>query len=303
MEYGGEVGVLRARETTTPRTGKQRALGTGLSMRSPATEADAYSYIIRLVYDRCRVRLHDGKKELIRARLGKRMRRHGFETLTDYCSFLSTAGEDEVTEVVNALTTNFTSFLREEDHLRFMVQEALPAMLTQGVRRFKIWSAACASGEEPYSIAFYLWELYPPGSGWDWRILATDVSTKALDKGRQAVYTADKVDTMPMDMRRTFFLKGQGDWTGHYRVKPEITERVSFHQLNLLGEHRLQDTFEIIFCRNVMIYFDRPTQEQLVNRLCKHLAPGGYLLVGHSESLSGLSMPLRTLRPSIYQKR
>ena len=234
--------------------------GADLYMRSPATEADAYSYIIRLVYDRCRVRLHDGKKELIRARLGKRMRKHGFETLEDYCSFLTTAGEDEVTEVVNALTTNFTSFLREEDHLQFMVRQALPSLLTKGVRRFKVWSAACASGEEPCSIAFYLWEHYPPASGWDWKIHASDVSTKALEKARRAVYAADKVETMPLETRRSFFLKGQGNWTGHYRVKPEIMERVSFQQLNLLGEYHFQDTFEIIFCRNVMIYFDRPTQ-------------------------------------------
>lgn len=272
-------------------------------MQSSTTEADAYNYIIKLVYDRCRVRLHDGKKELIRARLGKRMRKHGLETVVDYCDFLAAAGEDEVTEVVNALTTNFTSFLREEDHLQFMVRQALPALLTKGPRRFNIWSAACASGEEPYSIAFYLWEHYSPTTGWDWKIRATDVSTKALDKAKRAIYTSDRIETMPMELRRTFFLRGQGDWNGHYRVKPEIIGRVSFHQLNLLGEYSFQDTFEIIFCRNVMIYFDRPTQEQLVNRLCHHLAPGGYLLIGHSESLTGLSMPLRCLRPSVYQKQ
>ncbi len=271
-------------------------------MQSQATETDAYNYIIKLVYDRCRVRLHDGKKELIRARLGKRMRKHGLESVTDYCDFLATAGEDEVTEVVNALTTNFTSFLREEDHFQFMVRQALPALLTKGPRRFNVWSAACASGEEPYSIAFYLWEHYPPTAGWDWRIRASYVSTKALGKAQRAVYAADRVETMPMEFRRTFFLKGQGDWSGHYRVKPEIVERASFHQLNLLGEYPFQDTFEVIFCRNVMIYFDRSTQEQLVNRLCRHLAPAGYLLVGHSESLSGFSMPLRCLRPSVYQK-
>ena len=154
-------------------------------MRTQTDESAAYEFIIALIYERCRVRLHDGKQELIRARLGKRMRHHGFQTLAEYCDFLRhEAGEDEFTLVVDALTTNFTSFLREADHFESMVQEALPAVL-EVRKRFTVWSAACSSGEEPYSIAFYLFEHFPPTAGWDWHILATDVSTKALGKARQ----------------------------------------------------------------------------------------------------------------------
>jgi len=272
-------------------------------MSFQTAEAEAYDYIIDLVYERCRIRLHDGKHQLIKARLGKRMRHHGFETLGDYCEFLRhSADEAEITHVVDALTTNFTNFLREQDHFKFMVEVGLPSLLAGGLKRFRIWSAACASGEEPYSIGFYLWEHHNPLAGWDWSVLATDISTKALDRARQAIYAGDKLEAIPSDWHRKYFQRGQGSWEGHYRVKPQVAERILFRQLNLLSPYAFRDTFEIIFCRNVMIYFDRATQQQLVSQLSEHLAPRGYLITGHSESLTGISTLLRCLRPSIYQK-
>jgi chemotaxis protein methyltransferase CheR len=267
-------------------------------------EAEALNYVIDLVYDRCRIRLNEGKQHLIKARLGKRMRLHGLETLPKYCDFLQRdAGETELTEVVNCLTTNFTTFLREPDHFKFLTGEALPSLLPKGQQRFNIWSAACSSGEEPYSIAFYLSEFYPLAARWDWRILATDISTKALDKGRHAVYSADRLETLPSEWIRRYFQRGRNGAEGLYRVKPQLQERVTFRQLNLLGQYNFAESFAVIFCRNVMIYFDRPTQQQLVQRLAQFLAPQGYLLVGHSESLLGLNIPLRCLRPSVYQKK
>ncbi len=267
-------------------------------------ETDALNYIIELVYDRCRIRLNDGKQPLIRARLGKRMRLHNMATLPEYCEFLQReANEEEHTEVVNCLTTNFTNFLREEDHFRFLTEQALPELLPPRPRRFNIWSAACASGEEAYSIAFYLSEHYPPGAGWDWRILATDISTKALDKARKAVYAQERLETLPPEWVPRYFQRGCNGAKGLYRVKPHIRERVTFRQLNLLGQYAFRGAFPVVFCRNVMIYFDRPTQQQLVERLARFLSPQGYLLVGHSESLLGLSIPFRCLGPSIYQKK
>jgi chemotaxis protein methyltransferase CheR len=265
--------------------------------------ASDFEFIIQLVYDRCRVRLHEGKQQLIRARLGKRLRHHGFETLGQYCDYLRRGGDDaEVTHLVDALTTNYTQFLREKDHFEFMVKTALPAMLAGATRRFSVWSAACATGEEPYSLAFYLSEHFPSAAGWDWRILATDISTKALAVGQGGVYPADRLSSVPPEWWKKYFQKGVGKWAGHCRIKPDLASRVAFHQINLLGEYTFQEKFEVIFCRNVMIYFDRPTQEQLVNKLSRHLAPNGYLLIGHSESLNGLNIGLRCLRPSIYQK-
>jgi chemotaxis protein methyltransferase CheR len=270
-------------------------------MQTQIDEASDYDFIIRLIYDRCRIRLHDGKHQLIKARLGKRMRQHGFETLAQYCHYLRrSADEDEFTHLVDALTTNYTQFLRERDHFEFLVGTALPK--PAGARRdFRVWSAACATGEEPYSMAFYLSESFPPEAGWDWRITASDISTKALTQAAQGIYPEGRLESLPLEWRRKYLQKGQKNWEGHYRVKPQLMDRVLFRQINLLGDYGFRETFEVIFCRNVMIYFDRPTQEQLVQRLAQFLVPGGYLLIGHSESLHGLNIGLRCLKPSIYQ--
>lgn len=272
-------------------------------MSRETDEAASFDYIIALIYERSRIRLHDGKQSLIRARLGKRMRHHGFETLTEYCTFLQTqADEEEMTHVVDALTTNYTAFLREKDHFEFLIQHALPGLLPSGQKQFKLWSAACATGEEPYSLACYLSESYPPTAGWNWRILATDISTKALGKARAGIYPLDRLDAVPPEWRRRYFQRGVGEWEGSCRIKPSVAERVDFRQLNLLEGYSVQDEFPVILCRNVMIYFDRPTQEQLVRQLGRFLAPKGFLLIGHSESLNGLSIGMRCIRPSVYQK-
>jgi chemotaxis protein methyltransferase CheR len=267
-----------------------------------AAEAEAYQYISALVYDQCRIRLDESKRQLISSRLGKRLRQLGLSSLSDYCQLLrSPAREEEITHVVDALSTNFTHFMREPDHFRFLVQQALPAVLGPR-KRFRIWSAACASGEEPYTIAFFLAECFPLHAGWDWQITATDVSTKALDKAVNGVYPEDRVDDLPRDWHSKYFQRGQGQWAGYYRVKPALRQRVTFRHLNLLGDYGFPEPFEVIFCRNVMIYFDRPTQTQLVQKFGQMLAPQGYLLIGHAESLNGLSVPFRCLRPSIYAK-
>jgi chemotaxis protein methyltransferase CheR len=272
-------------------------------MTAIAAETAACQYIAGLVYDRCRIRLHDGKDALIKARLGKRMRKHGFAGIAEYCDFLRTRGdEEEFTRVIDALTTNFTNFLREEEHFEFLVRQALPAVLPKGRKQFHIWSAASSSGEEPYSIGLYLSEHYPPASGWDWRIAASDISTKVLEQARSAIYPVEHLDAIPRDWLRKYFQKGVGRWSGFCRVKPAIAGRVSFQQINLIESYSHPQPFEVIFCRNVLIYFDRPTQEQLAGRLCQFLAPNGYLLIGHSESLNGMKLPLRCLRPSIYQR-
>jgi chemotaxis protein methyltransferase CheR len=275
----------------------------GTILKPMITEAEALQYISTLIYERCGICLHEGKHELIKARLGKRLRHYGLTCLSEYCELLqSKTDSSEIAQVVDALTTNFTHFLREEDHFKFLVTQALPLTCEAGHKRFRVWSAACATGEEPYSIGFYLNEYYPPVAGWDWQILATDISTKALDKAQHGIYAEERVDAIPAEWLRKYFQKGHNQWTGHYKVKSPIRQRIVFQQLNLLGSYNFTDTFTVIFCRNVMIYFDRPTQENLVRQLARHLTPKGFLLVGHAESLTGLSVPLRCWRPSIYQK-
>jgi len=272
-------------------------------MKANVAEAEACQFIANLVYDRCRIRLHEGKDALIKARLGKRMRKHGSAGLAEYCDFLRTrADEEEITRVIDALTTNFTNFLREEDHFKFLVEQALPSVLPKGKKKFRVWSAASSSGEEPYTIGFYLSEYYPPALGWDWSIAASDISTKVLEQARLGIYPAEHLSAVPRPWLHKYFQKGLGSWEGCCRVKSSITERVFFQQINLIEAYDHPQPFEIIFCRNVLIYFDRQTQEQLIHRLCRFLAPKGYLLIGHSESLNGMNLPLRCLRPSVYQR-
>lgn len=272
-------------------------------MRQSREEIEDYDFIINLVYERARIRLNDGKHQLIKARLGKRMRHHGHQTLAEYINFLKNSGtEEEITHVVDALTTNFTHFLREKDHFDFLVQTGIPKTLESGQRRFSVWSAACATGEEPYSIGFYLSHHFPPEQNWDWKILATDISTKALGKAQEAIYPEDRLEAVPPEWRRNYFQKGFGKWLGNYRIKDSIRARITFRNLNLLGQYDVNEQFTVIFCRNVMIYFDRPTQEELVKKLSRFLVPKGYLLIGHSESLTGLDTGLKCLRPSVYQK-
>ncbi|MFO1497058.1 MAG: protein-glutamate O-methyltransferase CheR [Verrucomicrobiota bacterium] len=272
-------------------------------MSVSASDAEAVDFLIALIYERSRIRLHEGKHPLIRARLGKRLRHHGFETLSEYCRYLRQSGDEaEMTQVIDSLTTNYTMFLREREHFDFMIEEALPTILMPHQKQFQIWSSACATGEEPYSLAIYLAENYPLEAGWDWRILATDISTRALSQAMQAVYPAERLQSVPQEWLRRYFQRGQNRWSGYYRVKDFLQARIEFKHLNLLGDYEFGTRFPLIFCRNVMIYFDRATQQQLGRKLCPMLAGQGFLLVGHSESLNGLDLPLRCRRPSIYQK-
>ncbi|MBX3746071.1 MAG: protein-glutamate O-methyltransferase CheR [Verrucomicrobiae bacterium] len=272
-------------------------------MPTRAENVSDYDFIIDLVYERSRIRLHDGKHALIRARLGKRMRWHGCDTFAEYCDLLRCrADENEIQQVVDALATNFTGFQREPDHFDFLIRNALPHVLRPNQRRFRVWSAACATGEEPYSIAGHLADHYPPQEGWDWEILASDISTKALAAGSAGIYPLDRVQSLPPNWLRQYFQRGQGRYEGHVRVKSWLRDRIRFEQINLLGEYRFDQPFEAIFCRNVMIYFDRTTQEELVRRLARFLAPNGCLLTGHSESLTGLATGLSCLQPSVYRK-
>lgn len=268
-----------------------------------AQESEALDFISALIYDRCRIRLGQGKHPLIKARLGKRLRHHGIPSIPEYCHFLrSPAGEEELACVVDALTTNFTHFMREPDHFDFLLQTIVPAFAGRGGGPFQVWSAACSSGEEPYTIAFHLAEHARAVPAFDWRVAASDVSTRVLEKARAAVYDEERLASLPREWLPRYFQKGVGKWAGHFRVKRAIAERVGIEQINLIEDYSHSRPFHAIFCRNVMIYFDRETQQSLVARLSRFLVSGGYLIVGHSESLNGLQVPLRCLRPSIYRK-
>jgi chemotaxis protein methyltransferase CheR len=267
-----------------------------------------YKFIRDLVYSHSRINLGPDKKELVSARLGKRLRATNITSISDYCRFLQEKEcADELSHLIDAISTNHTFFFREKQHFDFLTQTAIPEMLkqkrTERASHFKVWSAAASSGEEPYSIALCLAEHFGAVPTWPWRIEATDISHRILQRARIGVYAHDVISKVPAATVRNHFQKGFGPQEGNYRIKPHIQEGVTFRQLNLLeGAFPFTEPFHVIFCRNVMIYFDRPTQEELVNKLKAQLVPGGYLFVGHSESLSGVKHTLETVKPAIYRR-
>lgn len=264
-----------------------------------------FDFIRQLVYERSRINLSADKRELVSARLGKRLRAMKLTSVTDYCRVLrGPDSEGELANLIDAISTNHTFFFREISHFDFLRQTVIPEMKARAAKerwpRLHIWSSACSSGEEPYSIAITLAENL---SGWSWHIEATDISHRVLEKAQAGIYRDETVDRLPAMTVQTHFQRGFGPQDGNYRAKASLRDHISFRHLNLLeGEPPFSEPFHVIFCRNVMIYFDRPTQEELVNKLAKRLVPGGYLFVGHAESLTGIHHHLQTVKPAIYRR-
>jgi chemotaxis protein methyltransferase CheR len=267
-----------------------------------------YQFIRELVYQHSRINLGPDKRELVSARLGKRLRATNITSISDYCRYLQQKeSDDELSHLIDAISTNHTFFFREPQHFEFLREMVVPEMTKRRAAvswpSFNVWSAACSSGEEPYSIAIALTEIFGRVPSWSWRVEATDISHRVLQRARVAVYREEAVAQVPASQLRAHFQKGFGPQDGNYRVKPHVQDGVTFRQLNLLeGGFPFTEPFHLIFCRNVMIYFDRPTQEELVKKLSRQLVPGGYLFVGHSESLSGINHGLETIKPAVYRR-
>jgi chemotaxis protein methyltransferase CheR len=264
-----------------------------------------FEKISHLVYSHCGIHLHDGKKELVKARLSKRIREGNFRSFADYFEYVKTGeGTDEFIAMIDSLSTNLTSFFREDGHFRALAR-IVPALLGEqtprGKPRLRLWSAGCSTGEEPYTMAITALEA-AQGMNAELRILATDISTRVLKKAQQGIYPVDRVKSIPPDLLRKYLQIGQGNWAGQYRVKKDVRDLVTFQRFNLMDPMAGGDPFDVIFCRNVMIYFDKKTQEGLINRFHSRLAKGGYLFIGHSESLTGLNHAFKYLEPSLYRK-
>lgn len=266
---------------------------------------EQYEYIRKLVYEHSRINLGDDKMDLVTARLNKRLRETKIPTIADYINFLNSS-EGELENLLDVISTNHTFFFREIQHFEFMQSTALPQLhdyaLKNGQKSFQLWCAASSSGDEPYSLAIQLSEYFK-NKNFDWEIQATDISNRILAKAQAGVFPEERLKEVRPELMKTYFQKGFGTQEGFYRVKEELRNKVNYFRLNLLEKkYPFQKTFHVIFCRNVMIYFDRPTQEELVNHLASHLVPGGYLMIGHSESLTGVKHSLKSVKPAIYQK-
>lgn len=274
-------------------------------MTSVELSAKDFNQFRNLVYEKCGINLGEGKKDLVRARLSKRLRKLGLDSFRDYYKIVTEdSSGQELVCLMDAISTNLTSFFREKKHFDFLTDKILPDFMKKGrfSSEFRVWSAGCSSGEEPYSISISLNEYSEKTGALPYRILATDISTKVLDKAAAGVYDFERVKSLNPVLRNKCFLKGHTSMGGLVKVKPFIRKPITFKRLNLMDSFPFRDHFDLIFCRNVMIYFDKKTQEQLVKKYHDSLRPGGYLFIGHSESLMGISHSFNYVQPTIYLK-
>jgi chemotaxis protein methyltransferase CheR len=266
--------------------------------QAPALAPQEFEQIRQLARRTFGLDLKAGKEELVSARLRKLVRGGGFASFRDYCRHvLQDPTGAALASMIDALATNHTSFLREAEHFEFLRAEAIPAL---GRREtVEIWSAACSTGEEVWTLAMVFNEALP---GRRVRILATDISNKALRLAQRAVYSAEQCAAVPAAWLARYFVPEAGPARA-FRVGPQVRAQAQFRRLNLVEPFASPGQFPVIFCRNVMIYFDRPTQEQVIRQLEASLEPGGYLVVGHAESLARGTHALDYVRPAVYRKR
>jgi len=267
-----------------------------------------FSTLSRFIQEHCGIKMPPGKRTMLETRLRKRLRVLQLATFGEYLEqvFGNRDGGEELIHMVDVVTTNKTDFFRELSHFEFLVREAFPEMLkSSGAgtrRRLNLWSAACSTGEEPYSLAMALSEVGEQVGGIDYFILATDLSTAVLKYAQRATYEEERVRPVPVPLRKKYLLRSRDREASLVRIVPELRQRVQFRRLNLLNDSfGLRERMDIIFCRNVFIYFDRATQSEILHKFCRHLVRGGYIFLGHSESSSGLDVPLVQVAPSVYR--
>jgi chemotaxis protein methyltransferase CheR len=274
-----------------------------------ALSATNYRRLSELIYDQCGIHLAAEKQSLLESRLRKRLRSLSMASTAEYCSYVLASGgrAEELPHLIDVVTTNKTDFFRESQHFDFLIRTALPSLESsrgagtgQGVL---LWSAGCSTGEEPYTLAMVLTEHAERNSRFQFRLLATDISTVVLEQARRAVFRSELVQPIPADLRRKYLLRSKDTQKRLYRVVPELRDKVEFRRLNLMdGDFGIGEPVDIIFCRNVIIYFDPPTRARLLQKFTRQLRPGGYLFLGHSETLHGLDVPLTPAGPTVYRK-
>ena len=251
------------------------------------------------------IKMPPNKRTMLEGRLRRRMRIFGHANLNDYCRFLFEDGglETETVHLIDVVTTNKTEFFREPSHFDFLEATGLPA-LAQGRRKpIRIWSAAASIGAEAYTLAMVLDDFLAYRSCFDYTILATDICTDVLEKGVAGRYPEAMIEPVSMARRRQYLMQSKERSAGEVRIRPQLRSKVAFGRLNLMDEtYPVDRDIDIIFCRNILIYFDKPTQAKVLSRLCDHLVPGGYLFLGHSESIVGLDLPIRQVANTVFQK-
>lgn len=264
-----------------------------------------FSFLRKLITAHTSIQVTEMKREMVYGRVSRRLRQLGLTSFSEYCKLLQDKQANELGNLINAITTNLTSFFRENHHFEYLERAALPIISQTNVsqRRIRIWSAGCSTGEEAYSIAMAAQQAGCLIPGWDLKILATDIDTNVLEKAKLGVYPLADIERLPVALRRRAFLKGQNGHAAQAKVRDEIRNLVTFLPLNLIEVWPMHGPFDAIFCRNVVIYFDRATQMSLFDRFAEILAPGGFLFIGHSETLFGISSRFELIGQTIYRKR
>jgi len=264
---------------------------------------DHFAFIRDTLFENAGITLSEIKRDMVYSRLIRRIRALNLRTFDEYLNLLKKSPEREMVEFTNALTTNLTSFFRENHHFDYLTSTIFPDLSQRKrERRLRIWSAGCSTGEEPYSLAITLKQAIRYFPGWDVKILATDLDSNVVAQARAGIYPEERVKGLPSAVVSRWFNKGNGALEGKVKVKRELQEIITFKQLNLMHSWPMRGPFDIIFCRNVVIYFNKETQKTLFSRYAEYLDDNGYLIVGHSESLHGVTKQFRPLGKTIYQK-
>ena len=269
---------------------------------------ETFARLAQFITGELGIKMPEHKSTMVESRLLRRVRELGMTSVEQYGQyFFESQSAAERQHLINAITTNKTDFFREPAHFSYLTRAAIPFLVAErrpkGGWRMQVWSAGCSSGEEPYTLAMVLNEYAAVRPGFQFLILGTDVSTRVLDRARHGVYTESQIAPLPQELREKYVWRSRDASDSRVRVAPSVRQAVSFHQLNLMDEdYCVRDLFDAIFFRNVMIYFDRPTQEAVINKLCRNLTPGGYFFIGHSESLGGLNCPLEPVSASVFRK-
>jgi len=264
----------------------------------------SFERVRQFVTEHTGIVLSDAKKDMVYGRLSKRIRKGGFGSFDAFCDALEAGDVDEQDFMINAITTNLTAFFRENHHFEFLANTVIPELIEKKShnKRIRIWSAGCSTGEEPYSIAMILKEFLPDFEQWDVKILATDLDANVVAQGQSGIYRADRIEGLPDERIKRWFKRGRGDKADMVKVRPELQQMISFKRLNLLHQWPMNGQFDFMFCRNVVIYFDKETQRVLFERYADILAPEAHLFIGHSETLYKVSTRFDSLGHTIYRK-
>lgn len=274
--------------------------------RDHALSQSDYTRLCRLVREHAGIALGDGRRTMLEARIRHRMRALGIDSYGHYCDRLFEPGglDRELVSLLDAVTTNKTDFFRESRHFEFLTARALPELVpTLAGRPLLVWSAGCSTGEEPYTLAMVLSEYAAVNAGFRFRILATDISTQVLARAERAVYSLDAASPIAGHLKKKYLLRSRNRECDEVRIAPELRQLIEFRRLNFMdADYGVDGMADFIFCRNVLIYFDRSTQESILTKLCRHLVPGGYLFVGHSETLHEMRLPVHPVGPALYRR-